>query len=434
MCLLYFAQGFPYGFATIALLAKLSEAGHPKEATSGLVAMVILPWTFKFIWAPMIDALRLPAFGIRRPWILFAQFGMAATLLGVWSTGDLGRDTTLAYLKWVFFIHNCFASLQDVATDALAVDLLEDGERGRVNGFMWGSKLAGIGVGGAGLGTLMSSYGIETAVLLQALTVIAIMGLVVALRERAGERLTPWSRGADATLVVAQRLLPGGMIGVVRELKRALSTRTTALAVLMAMTVPLCEGLYVPLTTDLFVQDFGWTSQKFSQREGTWGTLGQLCGALLGGVLCDFLGRRRMAGCGMVLTSLVLLTFGLSSEYWRHENYPQTLLLPLFKGSFAFTTVCLFSLYMNISWTRAAATQFTLYMAMNNLGHATGAWLNRLNNWSLLNDVQFAHSDFYVLAGFLAIVPLTVLVFLRPETIVARRMAENVASGSSPTG
>ena len=48
------------------------------------------------------------------------------------------------FIAWVFFVHNCFASLQDVATDALAVDLLEDDERGRVNGMMWASKLLGI--------------------------------------------------------------------------------------------------------------------------------------------------------------------------------------------------------------------------------------------------------------------------------------------------
>ena len=52
------------------------------------------------------------------------------------------------------------------------------------------------------------------------------------------------------------------------------------------------------------------------------------------------------------------------------------LLLPTFKGTLAFATVSLFSLYMKVSWTRAAATQFTLYMALSNLGYAVGAKLN----------------------------------------------------------
>jgi PAT family beta-lactamase induction signal transducer AmpG len=94
-CLLYFCQGFPWGFATIALLAILSEAGHGKAETSTIVALAILPWTFKFFWAPMIDSFRLPAYGIRRPWIAMAQVGMAATLLVAVSSGSFADDATL---------------------------------------------------------------------------------------------------------------------------------------------------------------------------------------------------------------------------------------------------------------------------------------------------------------------------------------------------
>jgi PAT family beta-lactamase induction signal transducer AmpG len=119
-------------------------------------ALAILPWTFKFFWAPMIDGFRMPSLGLRRPWIAVAQFGMAVTLLGALSTGALDDAATIRYIAWVFFVHNCFASLQDVATDALAVDLLEDDERGRVNGMMWASKLFGIGVGGAVLGKIIA--------------------------------------------------------------------------------------------------------------------------------------------------------------------------------------------------------------------------------------------------------------------------------------
>ncbi|MCZ6643817.1 MAG: hypothetical protein O7F71_19755, partial [Gammaproteobacteria bacterium] len=121
LCVLYFCQGFPWGFATIALLAILSQAGHSRAETATVVSLAVLPWTFKFFWAPMIDSLRAPALGIRRPWIAFAQLCMAITLLGALTSGGFESMATLNYLAWVFFVHNCFASLQDVATDALAV-------------------------------------------------------------------------------------------------------------------------------------------------------------------------------------------------------------------------------------------------------------------------------------------------------------------------
>ncbi|HIA28012.1 MAG TPA: MFS transporter [Planctomycetes bacterium] len=451
LCLLYFAQGFPWGFATVALLSALSEAGHSKEQLATVGGMAILPWTFKFFWAPMIDTIRFPSLGIRRPWIIIAQSGMALTLFGVWSTGDLASETTLMTIAWVFFTHNCFASLQDVATDALAVDLLDEKERGRVNGMMWGSKLFGIALGGAGMGTVIARYNIATAVLIQGCLVVTILVLVIATRERVGEKIFPWSAGEAQQ--PGDKPVPEGFVGVVRnfwrgvisgvlrfwgvlrELGRALSLRTTALALLLALLVPICEGLYVPLTTDLFVQGFGWTAERFSQVTGTWGVAGELIGALLGGFLCDRLGRRRMAGFGLILTASVLVTFSLTSDYWQQEGYPSLLLPPLFKGCFAFTTVSLFSLYMKISWTGAAATQFTLYMATSNMGHALGAQLNKLNDWIswiFPEAAGISDSGFYLLAGVLALLPLAILPLLDPDSIGRRKQLAPAPGSSSP--
>ncbi len=133
-CLLYFCQGVPWGFAVVALLAILSDAGHSAAETAVIASMAVLPWTFKLIFAPMIDSFRIPELGLRRPWIAFAQLGMALTLLLVWFAGGVEEQSTIMFLAWVLFVHNCFAALQDVATDALAIDLLEDQERGKLVG------------------------------------------------------------------------------------------------------------------------------------------------------------------------------------------------------------------------------------------------------------------------------------------------------------
>lgn len=418
LCLLYFCQGFPWGFATIALLAILSEAGHDKAETATVVALAILPWTFKFLWAPLIDSLRLPALGLRRPWIAFAQLMMAGTLLGAATSGGMDQDATLQYLAWVFFIHNCFASLQDVATDALAVDLLLDSERGRVNGMMWGSKLLGMAFGGAGMAIVISQTSLQTAVLLQAFLVMAVLVLVIAWRERPGEKLFPWSPGRAAGATGGAAFAP---LLTVRELKRALSTRTTFMLVLVAATLLLASGLYEPLTVELFVQQLGWSAERFAVANGTWGVLAELCGALLGGFLCDRYGRRRMLRIGLVMTGVTLLTFGLTIETLAGSHYPHVLLLPLFKGSLAFATVSAFSLYMKVCWTRAAATQFTLYMAMGNVGYAVGA---KLHAWIGLTGLSPSLADFYVLGGLLALFPLVLLRRLDPDGVVARKHAE----------
>ena len=126
LCGLYFAQGIPWGFVTIALVAHLNEQGVPRQETAGLIAMSLLPWTFKLVWGPIIDSFQLPAMGLRRPWILIAQLLMAATLFAASTNEALTDASTLRFLILVFFVHNCFASLQDVATDAMAMDLLAE--------------------------------------------------------------------------------------------------------------------------------------------------------------------------------------------------------------------------------------------------------------------------------------------------------------------
>ena len=419
LCLLYFCQGFPWGFATIALLATLSQAGHGKAETATVVALAILPWTFKFVFGPLIDSVRMPSLGVRRPWIAIAQFFMALTLLSAATSGAMDSDATVTYLAWVFFVHNCFAALQDVATDSLAVDLLDDNERGRVNGFMWGSKLLGIAFGGAGMATVIAHTDLKTAVLIQAVLILAVLGLVIVWRERAGERRFPWSAGSAQGVAAASDF---GVMITARELVRAMSNRTTATLALVAATYAIAEGLYDPLTVEFFVQELGWTADRFARAQGTWGVLAELCGAILGGYLGDRLGRRRIAALGLAIVMLVLLSFGLTAQSWHTPDYMHILLLPAFKGTMAFTTVSLFSLFMKVSWTRAAATQFTLYMAMGNVGYAFGA---KLNTWLEAAGLTLTMADFYLVAGSLPLIAMAMLVGLDPDAVEARKLQEN---------
>ena len=90
LCLLYFAQGFPYGFVLYTLLTVFLDQGYTREQAAIISGFSVLPWTFKFLWAPLIDSVRFPSMGLRRPWIVFAQLGMAITLIANARAGDLG--------------------------------------------------------------------------------------------------------------------------------------------------------------------------------------------------------------------------------------------------------------------------------------------------------------------------------------------------------
>ncbi|MBU89572.1 MAG: hypothetical protein CMA57_04190 [Euryarchaeota archaeon] len=198
LCLMYFAQGLPWGFASVTFAAYLIDNGTPVEDIAILFATVALPWTFKWIWGPVVDAIFIEKYGPRRQWVLFAQAGMALTLGSLILVDDLNEQVDL--VTRVLFVHNIFASLQDVATDALAVEILQPDEVAKVNGFMFAAKRLGIIIGGAGLGVLIGVIGISGVILAQLSLLILIMWIPLTLREKPGVMLFPWSK-VDAILI-----------------------------------------------------------------------------------------------------------------------------------------------------------------------------------------------------------------------------------------
>jgi PAT family beta-lactamase induction signal transducer AmpG len=78
--LLYFAQGIPRGLLQIAMPAWLASQGMSAYAIASYLSLVILPWVFKMLTGPLMDRYQYPAMGLRRPWVLGAQLGMALSL------------------------------------------------------------------------------------------------------------------------------------------------------------------------------------------------------------------------------------------------------------------------------------------------------------------------------------------------------------------
>jgi PAT family beta-lactamase induction signal transducer AmpG len=136
-CALYLAQGVPWGFMLITLPSYLAYHHAVGDDEIGkLKAIILVPWSFKLIWAPLMDSFTIRSMGRRRVWIIGAEVMMAVTLLGF--IGLSNPAGHLRFLLYMYFLHNCFASLQDVCTDALAVDILSPSEQGQMNGMMWG--------------------------------------------------------------------------------------------------------------------------------------------------------------------------------------------------------------------------------------------------------------------------------------------------------
>ncbi len=124
--LLGFASGLPLALTGQAMQAWLTADGVD-IATIGFLSLVGLPYTFKFLWAPLMDRFELPLLGRRRGWLVLTQLALAGTLYALASTSPSDSIRLFALLAVaVAFV----SASQDVVIDAYRTDVLPKPERG----------------------------------------------------------------------------------------------------------------------------------------------------------------------------------------------------------------------------------------------------------------------------------------------------------------
>ena len=146
--LLGFASGLPLALTGQAMQAWLSVSGVD-IATIGFLSLVGLPYTFKFLWAPLMDRFELPGLGRRRGWLVLTQLALAGALLWMAATSPTGSTRFFALLAvLVAFL----SASQDVVIDAYRTDSLHASERGLGSSlYVLGYRLAMILSGGVAL-------------------------------------------------------------------------------------------------------------------------------------------------------------------------------------------------------------------------------------------------------------------------------------------
>jgi MFS transporter, PAT family, beta-lactamase induction signal transducer AmpG len=148
VALLGFACGLPLALTGQAMQAWLSVEGLD-IATIGFLSIVGLPYTFKFLWAPLMDRFDLPLLGRRRGWIVLTQLALAGLLWAMAATPPAAAIQVFALLA----VATAFASAsQDVVVDAYRTDLLPPAERGMGSSLnVMGYRLAMVTSGGIAL-------------------------------------------------------------------------------------------------------------------------------------------------------------------------------------------------------------------------------------------------------------------------------------------
>ena len=286
---LYFAQGLPFGFFTIILPAMLRQSGLSLTTISIASTLLTLPWLLKFLWAPFIDHR-----GTRRGWLLTLQLSALAVAAVI---SQLQLDGNYMLLFAAAFTFNLIAATQDIATDGLAVRMLDARELGLANGIQVGAYRVGMMFGGGLLLKLLTLTDWTFAFVGMSVLLAATMIPVLFMQEP--------PRAANDVRASAVQLSFGW-------LRRLLTRGILLLAVLI-----FCYRFGDQLLTTLlvpFLTDRGFSLAEISLLKGWVGNAMSIVGALLGGWLAFSTSRRSallISGVGQVASFALYIAAAL---------------------------------------------------------------------------------------------------------------------------
>lgn len=385
---LYFSEGAPIGLIWWALPTLLRVEGVAVEHITALTAMLVLPWTLKFLWAPLVDIWRSPRWGYRA-WIIAAQTCMGIALVPlIW----LDPIPDLAWWSALLLVHAIAAATQDVAVDALAIRLTPTHDRGMLNGAMQGGMLLGRSLFGGGAvfaaATLSRTWVIAALVVCVWITMVVVASM--------GE---PPENGDDA-----RRLR-----GFREALMSVLRQRTTWFGIAFALTGAAAFESAGQLAGP-FLVDRNVAQQTIGAFFGIAVVVAMAVGGLAGGRLSDRWGRGRslvVFTLGFVAAIAALGAFDLTAIGGAAPAAAIILLtvMYLFIGLF---TAASYALFMDLTDPRLGGTQFSTFMAATNGAEAWSGWAGG----QIAGRVNYGTS--FVAMCFVSLAALPLLKKLRP--------------------
>jgi len=390
VAVLYFAEGFPFGVINDALPVYLRVHGL-RLADIGLLSLVGLPWTLKFLWAPAVDL-----WGHRRTWVLACQGSLVPGLLAVLCLDPTRVSLTL----WVVLLALAFASAtQDIAIDAYTIELLDRSEMGPANGVrVTAYRVALIAAGGAFLaaaGLLGWPAAFVGAAIIMGMSLLVCRWLP-----------HPPPVGGPGTAPP-----PGSSVferAVVIPLRAFFDRPGFVVVMLFTLTFKLGDMALGPM-----VRPF-WVDRHFSPLQigavvGTLGVVSTILGALLGGSLTARWGMFRalwVLGLGQAGSNLI---------YAAAAALPPS--TPLMYAASVIESFCgglgtapFLAFLMAICDKRHAATQYAVLSALFGL---TRVLAGAVSGWAA---ERLGYAPYFALTFFLAGPALLLLPWMRAWT------------------
>lgn len=351
---LYWAQGLPVGFMTHALPVILRAQGVSLAQIGGF-GLLMLPWSIKILWAPWVDRLGSSRIGHYRSWIIPMQVCSICGLvvLAYFPIEALNQPQFLLLFFVLMLWINFSGATQDIATDALAVNLLKTDQQHWGNTFqVIGSRLGFI-VGGGVLLWAVDALGWQNTFLCLA-TLVALNTLPIVLQPARQDR--QGVQGSAAKL-----------FSIRHYLQHFLQSKTTRAWLTVLLSFKVADGLAGPLLKPLMV-DIGLSFTQIGLYITVLGAVAALLGALIAGYLLQSFSR---AGVLLFISIVKILTLiGFAGLGWAYESGMSVSFMLIYALNAledlcsAMLLVVMLTLVMNYSRSALAGTDFTFQVAL----------------------------------------------------------------------
>lgn len=384
-----FASGLPL-YLLIQLVPAWLMDGGVSLAEIGLIALVGLPYSWKFLWAPLLDRYFNAGFGRRRSWLLPTQLGLLAA---IGALGFLHPQEQLQLVVALCFLIAVLSATQDIALDAYRRELLADNELGLGNSIHVNAyRVAGFVPGSLSL-ILSDHLPWELVFIITSLFLLAGIALTLTIRETA----PPPPRHTDFLSAVMDPF---------REFLDRNGIGMTVKILLFMLLYKLGDNMATALSTP-FYMDIGFTKSEIGLVAKNAAFWPMIVGGMLGGILMLKIGIHRALWLFGVVQLVTILGFAVLAEVGNSIPVLAVVIGLEYLGV-GLGTAAFVAFIAKTTSPLYAATQFALLTAFAALPRTIAS------AFSGILVEQMGWTEFFLLCTLLAVPGMVMLVWVAP--------------------
>lgn len=293
--LLGFSSGLPFALSFSTLSVWLREVGVSRTEI-GLFALVNSPYSWKFLWAPLLDRVPVPwltrTLGQRRSWAVITQLCLGVAIIWL---GSLDPSTELAMMAIAALAVTFFAASQDIVVDAYRIEILGDHEQGPGSAMIqYGYR---IGMLSTGAGALFLSEWLEWSQVYLAAAATLGVGLVTILVVREPAEQPRKVENAPSADQPSRPWLREVLVEPFADFAR----RPAWVVIMIFVLLYRFPDSFVAAMSNVFYIDLGFSNAEIATVSKTFGLVATLIGVFIGGLIVVRLGTMRgLLVCGIV--------------------------------------------------------------------------------------------------------------------------------------